>query len=615
MNENKIEQLAKYLGKAKQNKDGSWNCTCPAHEDSYPSLTISPGKEKEMVLFCHAGCSFAEMAKKIPEYYFDMQNQQDRKKNIFYNYEDEDGQLLYQVVRSDPKKFSQRRPNGSDWVWSIAGVKRVPYMLPKIIAAIKSKETIYIVEGEKDVQTAHSIGLVATCNSGGAGKWQSEFGKYFTGANVVIIPDGDEPGNNHARQVYANLNGVANCVIITPLPDNVKDLTDYINLGKKRSDVEHLEAIELDEEIIEIKSDDLDAKNISPSIFVKFDNAVNGLSADDDCLIDGLIVRQGLSLFFGPPANGKSFVALDIALSVATGKSFCGRETLQQGAVFYIAGEGLSGLKKRMLGWAIKNECPVDKVPFYLSNCAIDFYSKQAAQGLIDHIEALLENENSIHPVLFVIDTVASNNSGDENDTQGMSMFINHINTFLVARYGCHALLVHHSGHSDAERARGSSVLKAAMDSEFRVTMDESRQVTIKCTKQKDLEMTPDLFMMATRQELPLSYDRGSRQGQNASTLVLEQIEAKVNLKGMLEAPLNGSLTKILEIISSKMAENSGLSVRKAEILEAAIQLQITSSDDTLTAWLDKLVKKGKIEKFGRGMYRIPHFGANTETF
>ena len=611
MNTNKIEQLANYFGKPQRLKEGSWNCLCPAHDDKQSSLTISPGKIHDIIFDCKAMCSWNDLLPHIPSEY----RSYSKSKSTYYDYRDEDGNLLYQVVRYEPKTFRQRRPNGNDWSWSLAGVKRVPFLLPEVIEAVKNKQTIYIVEGEKDVLTANSIGLVATCNSSGAGKWQSEFANYFKGANVAIIPDNDEPGMKHAKMVYANLNGIANCVFISPLPDDVKDLSDYIATGKGKSDVEHLQAIELEDEIIELNSDELKVDETKKSIFTRFDNAVQGLSADDDCLIEGLIVRNGLSLFFGPPANGKSFVALDIALSVATGKSFCGREALQQGAVFYIAGEGLSGLRKRMLGWAIKNECPVDKVPFYLSNCAIDFYSKQAAQALIEHIEMILAQETSIQPVLFVIDTVAANNSGDENDTQGMSLFINHINTYLVARYGAHVLLVHHSGHGDSERARGSSVMKAAMDSEFRVTMDEARQVTIKCTKQKDLEMTPDLFMRATRQELPVVYGRGAREGQNAATLVLEPIEAKVNVKALIDVPLNGSLTKVLEIVRNAMEQNGGLSVKKSDIYEVAISSNLTTSDDTLTGWLDRLVKLEKLEKLTRGQYQIPYFGAYTETF
>jgi len=134
-----------------------------------------------------------------------------------YTYQDEDGNTLFQCVRTEPKGFFQRSPDGQGG-WragkgALRGVRLVPYRLPKVIAA----DEVFIFEGEKDVETAERLGLVATCNPMGAGKWRPEFSEHFRGKRVIIVPDQDEPGQNHAAQVARNLIGVAREVRIVNL--------------------------------------------------------------------------------------------------------------------------------------------------------------------------------------------------------------------------------------------------------------------------------------------------------------------------------------------------------------------------------------------------------------
>jgi hypothetical protein len=127
-----------------------------------------------------------------------------------YNYEDENHELLFQVVRFEPKDFRQRRPDGKGgWSWSLSGARRVLYQLPLLDYPIRRGDTIYVVEGEKDVHVLMDRGLTATCNPGGAGKWRSEYSETLRAANLVIIADNDDAGRAHALQVAASLHGVA----------------------------------------------------------------------------------------------------------------------------------------------------------------------------------------------------------------------------------------------------------------------------------------------------------------------------------------------------------------------------------------------------------------------
>ena len=138
---------------------------------------------------------------------------------ITYDYHDAAGALLFQVCRMSPKKFLQRRPvtrpdGKGDWIWDLKGVDPVPYHLPEVIPAA----LVYIVEGEKDADRLRSLGLVATCNPMGAGKWRPGYNPHFKGKVVVIFPDNDQAGRSHAHDVARALHKIAASVKIVELP-------------------------------------------------------------------------------------------------------------------------------------------------------------------------------------------------------------------------------------------------------------------------------------------------------------------------------------------------------------------------------------------------------------
>ena len=120
-----------------------------------------------------------------------------------YNYRSAAGELLYDVVRYHPKRFRQRRPdpeNPRGWLNGIAGVQRVLYRLPELLA-VDPEAPVFVVEGEKDVDNLHAVTLIATCNPIGAGKWRDEYSLALVGRYVIVVPDNDEPGRKHALQV------------------------------------------------------------------------------------------------------------------------------------------------------------------------------------------------------------------------------------------------------------------------------------------------------------------------------------------------------------------------------------------------------------------------------
>jgi len=165
-------------------------------------------------------------------------------KAIGYEYRDKGGTLLYEVERSEDKRFRQRRPDPTEpngWAYNLKGIVTVPFMLPEL-AATDPGQTVYVVEGEKDVLRLHKFGLVATTNSGGAGKWRDQHSAYLAGRDVAIFGDNDQAGRDHAEQVARSLHGVARSVKVVPLPDVPEkgDVSDWLNLGNSIADLKVL---------------------------------------------------------------------------------------------------------------------------------------------------------------------------------------------------------------------------------------------------------------------------------------------------------------------------------------------------------------------------------------
>jgi hypothetical protein len=157
-----------------------------------------------------------------------------------YDYVDEGGNLLHQTVRYDPKDFSQRRPGGREgWIWNLDGVRLVLYRLPELIEAVSLGRVVLIVEGEKDVDALHGIGVIATCNPMGANKWRDSYNDALRGADVILVPDADEAGWKHVGAVGQALQGIAASLRLLVLP-KAKDVSDWIAAGGTREQLDAL---------------------------------------------------------------------------------------------------------------------------------------------------------------------------------------------------------------------------------------------------------------------------------------------------------------------------------------------------------------------------------------
>jgi hypothetical protein len=154
-----------------------------------------------------------------------------------YSYKDENGKLRYQQVRFEPKDFRFRRPDAhGGWIWNLQGVSKILYRLRELIEA----EEVFLAEGEKDVETLRAWGFVATCNAGGAGKWEEKYSQFFKDKKVVVLQDNDEVGRKHGQLVARSVTPYAAELRLMPPFDNAKDVSEWAEHGGNRKQLRKL---------------------------------------------------------------------------------------------------------------------------------------------------------------------------------------------------------------------------------------------------------------------------------------------------------------------------------------------------------------------------------------
>ncbi len=224
-------------------------------------------------------------------------------------------------------------------------------------------------------------------------------------------------------------------------------------------------------------------------------------------LVEGILVESTLSAMIGKEATYKSFIALDMALSIATGKPFQGH-TVQRGDVVYIAGEGSGGIRNRIDAWMRQHDCVIPDT-FHLLPEAVYLLQAGEVKGLINAVETRAEK-----PKLVIVDTLArAIQGGDENSAKDMGTLISACDA-LRTTFGAHVLLVHHENKKGG--IRGSTSLPGAIDTGIDIDRD-GEIVTLTCSKQKDSDHFPDITLMRRVVEL----------GDSESSLVFTRTDKK----------------------------------------------------------------------------------------
>lgn len=236
-------------------------CKCPAHQDKQASLTVTKGR-KCTLLYCHAGCQLDDILnaaglEKRDIFYESTQNtanwrafiekRENNRIEAVYNYVSCNGQYAFTKVRLQGKHIIYGRLENERFTYGLSRNKpRKSYRavygnLSDIKKAINDNKPVFIVEGEKDVNTLTKHGYTSF-TYGGVNDWQSDFAELVNGAMVIILADNDKPGIDIANRIYEDVVPVAKSAkIIVPMPDIPKaDITDYFESGKTNADFEKL---------------------------------------------------------------------------------------------------------------------------------------------------------------------------------------------------------------------------------------------------------------------------------------------------------------------------------------------------------------------------------------
>jgi 5S rRNA maturation endonuclease (ribonuclease M5)/RecA/RadA recombinase len=411
----------------------------------------------------------------------------------------------------------------------------LPYNLPAILE--HPRKTIFLVEGEKDVEALKQLGLLASCNSGGAKKWTQELNLHFAGRKIIVLPDNDEAGQNHARVITEQLGNVAAEIRILELP-NLKekgDVSDWIAQGGTKDQLVHLaKSAPL--------AKDWQAPVNPPKLRILTLKEIAELPPVT-WLVNGLIPKHSLAMVYGEPGGGKTFTALDIALTVAHGAQWHGHE-VAQGQVFYVAGEGVGGFRKRIGAWHQHHE-RVEEAPFYLIPKAVNLLDDAEIQDLLQTIETMRTPDMPVAMVVF--DTVARCMiGGDENSAQDMGKAVKNMD-LVREQIGCAVLPIHHSGKDSNRGARGSTALIGAVDVSVRVERDADR-VLLTTEKQKDAEPLDPMQFKTISVELaagPLSLE-------TETSLVLEISDQPADI--VARKKLSGQQRLILDALHDALS-------------------------------------------------------------
>jgi putative DNA primase/helicase len=293
---------------------------CPSHPDGRPSLHVTEARDGRVLLRCFAACETPQIVADLGLAETDLfpdggrpARDDDWTPEREYVYVDADGRNIFKVVRFPGKRFRQQRWVGSGWEWGLDGVTRQLWKLPDVLRAKDRGEYIFVCEGEKDAEAVGRAGQVATTMSGGAGKWEPQYTETLAGAKVVILADDDEPGLQHAWQVYRRLYGKTATVGVRLPAEGFKDVSDHLAAGKTLHDFR---------------------KPVQPGVVEGTFVGRSALTArvfsarknDDRTLLGPLIQKGMLSVVGAQTGEGKTTLSMQAIGSLVSGTPFLGDE-------------------------------------------------------------------------------------------------------------------------------------------------------------------------------------------------------------------------------------------------------------------------------------------------
>lgn len=405
------------------------------------------------------------------------------------------------------------------------------------IEALYEKDIVFLVENERDALAVMETGEKAIgLGSGNTDNFLQYVEANKPNAHLLIFASNRDTWQETISSLHKQL-------IILNVPHTTVSLTtkyktpnDYLVADKEK----FLHDIHLSKMCGEI---DMEEESAPPP-----DEELDHLVSIDDLeyreanfLVEGLLERDSLVGVFGESGAGKSFFVIDLLASISAGVDFH-RRPVQQAPCIYIAGEGKRGIIKRNKAWNIGRwGNPEGKKPFYPVTMEVSLPDERMEEKLIDLIDCTISEHDIPTPGVIALDTLARTLSGDENSNADVSAYIRCLDRLKERYPGSTVVIVHHTGHTEKNRARGASSLKCALDAEIQVaisadTATNKKTMTVSNTKMKDAEEFPDLFFSMNSVEV---FTKAN--GEAETSLCLEEITADQTSKLKNKLPARAS--------------------------------------------------------------------------
>jgi hypothetical protein len=367
-----------------------------------------------------------------------------------YDYVDERGDLLFQVVRYQPKSFRQRRADHNTWIWNLDGVRRVLYRLPDLIKAVANGQVIYITEGEKDCDGIRDLGCAATTCSGGAKKWMPDYNDAMRGADVILLPDNDDAGREHAEQVAVSLSGIAKRVRVLdiakiwPECPEKGDISDWIAASGTADKLAVLVNTLPD---WREAGQSPNAPRLRPLTLAElFLLEIK----PREMVLDPILPQKGLAMLYASRGTGKTHLALGIGYAVAAGTKFLKWNAPKARRVLLVDGEmPAATLRERLASIVAGNAA--EAAPDMFKILAGDLIEDGGVGNL-----ASPTVQTELEPWLEGIDLLILDNLSSltavirDNDADSW----NPIQAWLLRlrRRGISVIIVHHAGKGGEQR-------------------------------------------------------------------------------------------------------------------------------------------------------------------
>jgi RecA-family ATPase len=453
-----VRLLEMKTGKSvKKSCDGYTGC-CPAHNDSSPSFSLSEGDEGKLLINCFTGCSAENICSSlgiaIADLFPERVSGQAARKRIEYPYHDEDGKVLFTKIRVEPgfdgkdKSFYWERENeNGNVVRNLSGCRKALYQLPKLLKGIAEKQTIFLVEGEKDADKLLVYGLVATTAPESL-KWPDEFSEVLKDSDIVILYDMDKTGWERRDLLCKKLRGLVKSLRVVSLPgleyqdSHGKDVSDWLALGNTTQQL--VEIVTQTPDFVAPQQQHGKIRAVTVNEFL------NMQLPKREMLLAPFLPSQGLGLLYAKRGVGKTHVALGIACAVATGGIFLKWQAPRPRKVLYIDGEmPAAAMQERLLRISVTEDLKFPDPSFFrlitpdLQDGAMpDLATKEGRNELIGLMK---ESE------LIIIDNISTLfRSGDENEADSWQPVQDW--ALELRRLGKSVLFIHHAAKGGQQR-------------------------------------------------------------------------------------------------------------------------------------------------------------------